>query len=50
MQKYYKNGPDKSTQILPDDPDLFAFDDEVVLLLDALVAKTLERGLLEVTL
>ncbi len=41
-------GVDKSTQILPDDPDLFVFDEEVVVVLEALVGKTLEQGLLEV--
>ncbi len=43
-------GVDKSTQILPDDPDLFVFDEEVVVVLEALVGKTLEQGLLEVHL
>ena len=43
-------GVDKSTQILPDDPDLFVFDEEVVVVLEALVGKTLEQGLLEVRL
>jgi hypothetical protein len=42
-------GIDKSTQILPDDPDLFVFDEEVVVVLEALVGKTLEQGLLEVS-
>ena len=42
------SGVDKSTQILPDDPDLFVFDEEVVVVLEALVGKTLEQGLLEV--
>ena len=42
-------GVDKSTQILPDDPDLFVFDEEVVVVLEALVGKTLEQGLLEVS-
>ena len=41
-------GIDKSTQITADDPDLFVFDDEVVIVLEALVGKTLEQGLLEV--
>lgn len=41
-------GCDKSTQILPDDPDLFVFDEEVVIVLEALVGKTLEQSLLEV--
>ena len=36
-------------QILPDDPDLFVFDEEVVVVLEALVGKTLEQGLLEVS-
>ena len=39
---------DKATQILPDDPDLFAFDDEVGIVLEALVGRTLEQSLLEV--
>ena len=39
---------DKSTQILPDDPDLFVFNDEVVAVLETLVGKTLEQSLLEV--
>ena len=39
---------DKATQILPDDPELFAFDEEVTLVLEALVAKTMEQSLLEV--
>ena len=39
---------DKSTQILPDDPDLFVFNDEVVVVLETLVGKTLEQSLLEV--
>ncbi len=33
---------DKSTQILPDDPDLFDFDEEVTIVLDAMVSKTVE--------
>ena len=41
-------GQDKSTQILPDDPDLFVFDEEVGIVLEALVGKTLEMSLLEV--
>ena len=39
---------DKSTQILPDDPDLFVFNEEVVVVLETLVGKTLEQSLLEV--
>ena len=39
---------DKATQILPDDPELFVFDDEVSMVLEALVAKTMEASLLEV--
>ncbi len=39
---------DKSTQIEAADPDLFVFDDEVVIVLEALVHKTLEHSLLEV--
>ena len=39
---------DKSTQILPDDPDLFVFNDEVVVVLETLVGKTLEQSLVEV--
>ena len=39
---------DKATQILPDDPDLFVFDDEVAIVLEALVGKTIEQSLLEV--
>jgi hypothetical protein len=36
-------------QILPDDPDLFVFDEEVVGVLETLVGKTLEQGLIEVS-
>ena len=41
-------GADKATQILPDDPELFVFDEEVGIVLEALVGKTLEQSLLEV--
>ena len=41
-------GVDKSTQILPDDPDLFVFHEEVVVVLEALVGKTLEQSMMEV--
>ena len=41
-------GVDKSTQILPDDPDLFVFNEEVVVVLEALVGKTLEQSMMEV--
>jgi hypothetical protein len=41
-------GLDKTTQIMPDDPDLFVFEEEVVLVLDALVAKTMEQSLIEI--
>jgi len=39
---------DKSTQVASDDPDLFHFDVEVGVLLEALVSRTLEESLLEV--
>ena len=39
---------DKATQIGLDDPDLFVFDEDVVIVLDALVGKTVEQSLLEV--
>lgn len=39
---------DKETQIEVDDPDLHVFDEDVVLVLEALVHKTLEQGLLEI--
>ncbi len=41
-------GVDKATQIVPDDPDLFDFDVEVSIVLDAMVGKTVEQSLLEV--
>ena len=41
-------GVDKSTQILPDDPDLFVFNEEVIVVLEALVGKTLEQSMMEV--
>ena len=41
-------GVDKSTQTLPDDPDLFVFNEEVVVVLEALVGKTLEQSMMEV--
>ena len=41
-------GVDKATQIMCDDPDLFDFDSEVAIVLDAMVGKTVEQSLLEV--
>ena len=41
-----KTGEDKATQILPG--DLFDFDLEVIPILEVLVGKTLEQGLMEV--
>nr|ACO15097.1 Flagellar radial spoke protein 3 [Caligus clemensi] len=45
---FQSSGIDKSTQILPDDPELFVFDEEVTIVLEALVGKTLEQSLIEV--
>ncbi len=42
------DGTDKSTQILPDDPELFDFDEEVGMVLEAVVGKTVEQSILEV--
>lgn len=41
-------GEDKETQIFPNDPLLFFFDQEVVVVLEAIVGKTLEQSLTEV--
>nr|XP_040565781.1 radial spoke head protein 3 homolog B-like isoform X2 [Lepeophtheirus salmonis] len=45
---FQPSGIDKSTQILPDDPELFIFDEEVTIVLEDLVGKTLEQSLIEV--
>ncbi len=39
---------DRATQVLPDDPELFDFDEEVTLVLEAVVGRTVEQSLLEV--
>lgn len=48
FQPHQPSCVDKSTQISPDDPDLFVFEKEVAFILDELVGKTLEQGLMEV--
>jgi len=41
-------GHDKETQIFPNDPLLFLFDKEVVVVLEAIIGRTLEQSLVEV--
>ena len=40
--------PSAYTCIFSDDPDLFSFNDEVIVVLEALVGKTLEQSMMEV--